>query len=460
MGWLPFARRGARRRVFVLSLEGVPHSLLVRHLPEGAFPSLAGLFAGGDLRRMATVLPPVSPVVWSTYMTGVSPGRHGILGGVDRRPGGYRLFVPTAEDLAAPALWEVLSRAGRAAVVVNVPGTFPPRPIRGAMIAAGRGVPLDALCYPARLGAFLRGIGYRDDVGARAGPAGGKEDLLAELERSLRKRFEAAFSLLHREPWDFFQLHVSETDRLNHVLWEDYERDTPGRGRAFLGFYRLLDGLAGELLALVPDDATVVVLSGHGFRRVRREVYLNRCLEERGWLEFERSEVRRLGGIRAESRAYSLAPGRVFLHLKGREPRGRIAGREEYRGFREGIAADLLRLRDPDGGAPLVARVVPGEEAAGLAGEEYPLAVSERLPAPCDLLVVPAEGYELRGGFDHAAATARTELTGAHAYDDAFLFVRGERLRSGEPRLLDVAPTILDLMGVRAAERPDGASLV
>ena len=187
----------------------------------------------------------------------------------------------------------------------------------------------------------------------------------------LRKRFEAAFSLLHREPWDFFQLHISETDRINHFFWEDYERDTPGYGRAFLSFYRTLDALIGELLSIVPAGAEVIVLSGNGFRRLRREIYLNRALEERGWLEFERGEGRRLGMISRDARAYSLAPGRVFMHLKGREPKGGISGSEEYRGYRDGVAADLLRLTDPENGQPLVSAVLKGEEVnrnPGVAG--------------------------------------------------------------------------------------------
>ena len=87
MGFFPlFKRSSGPRRVFVISLDGVPHSFLARHIPEGAFPNLARLFADGDLRRMATVQPPVSSVVWASYATGMNPGRHGVYGLVERRP--------------------------------------------------------------------------------------------------------------------------------------------------------------------------------------------------------------------------------------------------------------------------------------------------------------------------------------------------------------------------------------
>lgn len=462
MGWFPFTRRSTGgARVFVLSLEGVPHSFLARHLPEGAFPNLDGLFAAGDLRPMSTVFPPVAAVVWSTYMTGRNPGRHGVYGHIERRPDSYDLFVPSAADLAVPTLWEILSRVGRKPVVVNVPGTFPPRPIRGVLIAAGHGGLLDELVYPRELGSFLRGIGYRADVDTRAGMEGEKDDLLVDLEQTLRKRFATAFSLLHRESWDFFQLHVTETDRLHHFFWDDYERDTPGYGRAFLRFYRTLDTLVGELLSLLPGEAEVILLSGHGFHRLRREIYLNHYLEERGWLEFENGRASRLGEISAHARAYSLAPGRIFLHLKGREPKGRIHDREEYRGFREGIAADLLRLKDPENGQNVITAVLRGETVNHHPEwRDFPLPAGDRRPAPCDLFVVPAAGYELKGNLDRPALTGRTEITGMHAYDDAFVFVKGRRLRSRAPRIEDLFPTVLDLMGVAADERPDGESLV
>jgi len=462
MGFFPlFRRRSGSGRVFVISLDGVPHSFLARHIPEGAFPNLARLFADGELRRMATVQPPVSSVVWASYATGMNPGRHGVYGLIERRPDCYDVFLPGSHDLAAPTLWDVLGSAGKATVVVNVPGTWPPRPVRGVLIAPARAATLEEIVYPHTLGAFLRGIGYRLDVDTRSGQEGNKDDLLADLDLVLRKRFEAAFSLLHREPWDFFQLHVSETDRINHFFWEDYERDTPGYGRAFLSFYRKLDALIGELLSVVPAGAEVILLSGNGFRRLRREIYLNRALEERGWLEFERGEGRRLGMISRDARAYSLAPGRVFMHLRGREPKGGITGSEEYRGNRDGVAADLLRLTDPENGQPLIAAVLRGEEVNRNPGwPAFPLPVSLRRPAPCDLLVVPSAGYEIKGHLDRETVTGRSEMTGVHAADDAFVFVRGRGIGSREPAIADICPTVLKLMGVSPDERPDGRSLV
>jgi len=407
------------------------------------------------------VPPPVSSVVWATYATGMNPGRHGVFGLVERRPGNYGIFLPGSHDLTAPTIWDVLGSAGKSTVVVNVPCTWPPRPVRGVLIAPARTAALEEIVCPQTLGSFLRGIGYRLDVDTRCGLEGKKDDFLAELDLVLRKRFEAAFSLLHREPWDFFQLHISETDRINHFFWEDYERDTPGYGRAFLSFYRRLDSLIGELLSVVPSGAEVIVLSGNGFRRLRREIYLNRALEERGWLEFERGEGRRLGMISRDARAYSLAPGRVFLHLKGREPKGGICGSEDYRGFRDGLVSDLLRLTDPESRQPLVAAVLRGEQVNRNPGwPEFPLPISRRLPAPCDLLVVPAEGYEIKGHLDRETITGRSEMTGMHASDDAFVFVRGRRIGSREPGIEDVCPTILKLMGVRPDEPPDGKSLV
>ena len=456
-----FKRNPGPRRVFVISLDGVPHSFLARHLPEGAFPNLARLFADGELRRMSTAQPAVSSVVWASYATGMNPGRHGVYGLVERRPETYDLFLPGSRDLAVPSLWDILGSAGKSTVVVNVPGTWPPRPVRGVLIAPARAATLEEIVYPHALGSVLRGIGYRLDVDTRTGLEGNKDDLLADLDQVLRKRFEAAFSLLHREPWDFFQLHVSETDRINHFFWEDYERDTPGYGRAFLSFYRMLDALIGELLSIVPAGAEVILLSGNGFRRQRREISLNRALEERGWLEFERGEGRRLGMISRDARAYSLAPGRVFLHLRGREPKGGITGSEEYRGFRDGIAADLLRLTDPENGQALVAAVLKGEEIYRCPGwPAFPLPVSGSNPAPCDMLVVPAAGYAIKGHLDRETITGRSDMTGMHVSDDAFVFIRGRRLGSREPDIVDLCPTVLSLMGVRPDQAPDGRSLI
>ena len=207
----------------------------------------------------------------------------------------------------------------------------------------------------------------------------------------------------------------------------------------------------------------MILLSDHGFCRLKREVYVNRFLEEWDWLSFAHRKPRKISDMLGHARAYSLMPGRIYMNVRGREPKGSIRGAYEYQGFREGLAADLLRLKDPETGEAVIADVLRGEEVStNPAWGDFPVAVSEREPAPCDLLAVPAEGYDLKGSFDGPGIFGSGVVTGTHTPGEAFVYFRGRSLESGEgrvPHLLDLFPTILEIMGIPGYEDADGRPL-
>jgi predicted AlkP superfamily phosphohydrolase/phosphomutase len=319
---------------------------------------------------------------------------------------------------------------------------------------------LDKATYPPALARRLGAINYRIDV-ERGLEMTDRDAILADVDLALRKRFEAAAALLSQESWDFFQLHVMETDRVNHLLWGDYETaDSPYRD-AFLSFYRTLDDLVGELMARLPRECDLITLSNHGFCRLRREVNINRFLEERDWLEFERRKPRRLADMAACSKAYSLLPGRIYMNLRGREPAGSVLDRDEYTGFRKGLEADLLGLRDPETGEEVLSEVLRGEEVcSNPAWGDFPVPASDRIPAPFDLLAVPRDGYELKGHLDRPTVFGRSVLSGMHTLRGAFVLVRGAAVKAKKAHILDLFPTVLEMMGVENEEAVEGVSLL
>lgn len=447
-------------KVFVLSLDGVSCRFLRKHSADGLLPNLGRLMGEGDLRELATVRPAVSLVAWASYMTGLHPGRHGVYGFLDRRPGSCDLFVPNSKNITASTLWEVISRTGRRVVAINVPATYPARPVNGIIVSCFLSPSLEEAVYPPEKGRFLKEMHYRIDTDTRLCKTD-REAFLGDLDMTLHKRFEAAMALMGKESWDFFQLHVMETDRINHLLWEDYEGTGSSYQEAFLSFYRTLDDLVGELIARLPKGCDLVLLSDHGFARLKKEVYLNRFFEERDWLRFAHRKPRRLADMEPDSLAYSLLPGRVYINLRGREPQGGVQGSAQYRGVREGLAADLLNLKDPETGEAVAAQVLRGEEVYGNPDwGEFPLPVSEKVPAPCDLLVVPHDGYDLRGSLEKPAVFGRDFRSGTHSAGGAFVFVRGRMIRAANPHIVDLFPTVLDMMGLPYAGDRDGSSLL
>lgn len=446
-------------KVFVLSFDGVSGDFISRHGADGLMPGIGSLLRESDLKELGATRPAVSLVSWASYMTGLNPGRHGVYGFADRQPRSLERFIATGATIAAPTLWEMLSRAGKRVVVMNVPCTYPPRPVMGVLVAGFLSPSVDVATYPPGIGRRLKDLHYRLDVSELPGKCE-TGTFLADADTTLRKRFETARHLMEEETWDFFHLHVMETDRINHLLWGDYEDGGPGR-EDFLSFYRTLDDLVGETIARLPSDCDVVLLSNHGFCRLRREVYLNRYLEERDWLSFPRRLPRKLTDLKRESKAYSLMPGRIYLNLRGREPQGSVEGRDEYRGCREGLRADLLELRDPDTGEPVAAEVLRGEEIlSNPSWGDFPQPASERRPTPFDLLVVPRDGYNLKGHLDRPGIFGENLHTGMHSSEGAFVALRGRTIASDDPHMLDLFPTVLEMMGVEAEDGLDGSSIL
>ncbi|MBW2056323.1 MAG: alkaline phosphatase family protein [Deltaproteobacteria bacterium] len=430
-----------KHRVFVLGIDGVPFSLIKALTEKNLLPHLRSILSQGSLRRMNSVLPCVSSVAWASYMTGVNPGRHNIFGFIDRMPRTMEMYIPTSRYMAAETLWERLSRNGKKVVVINVPGTYPPRAVNGLLIAGFLCANIDKISYPREIAQELKAMGYRIDIDSWKARRS-RDDFLAEVNDALDKRFAAAFTMMNRLDWDFFQLHIMGTDRINHFLWKQWEDGDPVYSPLFLEFYQKLDRYVGALVEGIGVGTELVILSDHGFCELKREVFLNHWLQQEGFLKMRR-ESEALADIHPESRAYTLYPGRVYVNLKGREATGTVTEGREYERTREDLTEGLLGIRDPEGGNPIIRAVLKREEVY----------TGPYLASAPDLVAIPADGYDLKGSFGKPAFTMRSEVTGMHTYDEAFLFVRDREIHKEDNgfAIMDAYSVVLKLAGV---ERP------
>ncbi len=435
-------------RMVVIGLDGTPFSLLRRLLKDGELPHLAALLSEGSMSPMTSTIPTVSSVAWASFMTGNNPARHNIYGFTDRRPGTYDVFIPSSRDLVGPTLWDVLGRLGKRVVVMNVPSTYPPTAVNGILVSGFLTPSVDRSCVDPAVVRTLKAMGYRIDVD----PALARESLprlMAEIRETLLRRAEAMFHFLRTAPWDFFMTHFMETDRLHHFFWEHMEQGHPEYAPAFLDIYREVDRIVGRLVADLPGGTGLVLLSDHGFCTVKREVYVNRWLEEQGLLAFTPGAGSGLGAIDPASRAFSLTPGRIYVNLRGREPKGSVAP-GDYERVRDDLVASLTGLRDPDSGARVIDRVLRREEIFHGPGAG----------AAPDLVAVPVDGYDLKGDLGRTALTGKGVLVGMHTLEDAFVAIPGAAIEKPDPHIVDVMPTILHLMGLPVPEGLDGRSLL
>ena len=147
-----------KKRVVVIAIDGLPFSFFPKIDKLDLSPFLADLYQKKLLHPMTTTLPPVSSVAWASFLTGVSPGEHGITGFVDREPDGYAPYVPTASNLNVTTLYQHLSRNGHRVCSLGIPATFPPEPINGVIVSGFLAPSLKRAVYPKEEYTYLKSI--------------------------------------------------------------------------------------------------------------------------------------------------------------------------------------------------------------------------------------------------------------------------------------------------------------
>jgi len=447
MGLFDRLRGDDKPRVAFFGIDGVPYSFLEDHFDE--FENLAALADEGSAGPIDSIVPPESSACWPSLTTGVNPGQTGVYGFQDREVGSYDTYVPMGRDVQATRVWDRVQEAGRDATVMNVPVTFPPQRNVQRMVSGFLSPGIDKAAYPDELGEYLDSVDYKIDANAKLGHDEDKTEFIENAHETLDARYEAFKHYLQQDDWDLFFGVFMTTDRVNHFLFKHYEEDGEYR-EEFLEFYRKLDRYIGEIRQNLPDDVTMLVASDHGFTSLDYEFYANTWLEREGWLSYEDDDHEELGDITDDTEAYSLIPGRFYINLEGREPRGSVP-ESEYEAKRDQLKEALEALEGPDG-RNVVDRVVEKEDA--FHGDHDDIAP--------DLVAIPNDGFDLKAGFKgHDDVFGQGPRNGMHSFDNASLFVDDPEATVRDVDLFDITPTILDLLDVEYdAGEFDGASLV
>ncbi len=260
-------------------------------------------------------------------------------------------------------------------------------------------------------------------------------------------------ALAHFEGGVLF-LHYLGVDQDSHVSWGTHDDE-------LLETYRSVDAEIGRVMRRAPE-ATVLVISDHGFARFERAVNLNTWLYREGYLELDSPANLGQGEMFAHvdwrrTRAYALGLNAIYLNLAGRERWGIVPAAERGR-LSEEIAGRLESLRDPLNGNPVVAKVYCGRQI-------YHGAAVDAAP---DLIAGWANGYRTSwqsalGAVSPAVlADNQDEWRGDHCIAAALVpgaFLSSRKARIGGLWLGDVTVTLLHEFGVRPAAGMHGRAI-
>jgi predicted AlkP superfamily phosphohydrolase/phosphomutase len=504
--------------VLIVGLDGATFDLMLPWIDQGCLPNLGRLLRSGARSRLESTIPPITPCAWTSFMTGKNPGKHGLFDFVEPDRDGRRFRFTNASFRDGESLWACLSRYGRRVGVVNVPMTYPPEPVNGFLIS-GLDTPHEhsPFMYPVEIRQELKeaGIRYRIDQ-QHLGSMRSNErrhQQLKDIFEAEAARTDAFRRLSANHPCDFRMIVYGATDQVQHHFWHFMDRthdkfDEEGARDfqyAIRDTYMHIDRQLGMLLDDLDDNSVVVVMSDHGFGPTSNvRLRLNQVLRDAGLLKFE--------DVPRQSRVMSALAGwidKVIRSTLSSDAKRTLAGllpklrvwfenldeakidwqgtcahvNEAYRSspavwlnrLHEAVSGDgvetrrrvehaLESLSDPCTGQPVVSHcyrphelyhgphtsrapdVLPSWWEDGFLLEQS--VPSRRCPPNVERSRTPIQGG--------------VEFAGSHRLDGV-LMVRGGPVRGDfafdGAKIIDVAPTVLYLMGLPIPSDMDGRVL-
>lgn len=204
------------------------------------------------------------------------------------------LGFATGDWVKADRLWDILGARGKTCAVLGVPGTYPVRPVNGAMIADFMTPSIEsAWAHPPSLKdevrTWLDGADYLFDVPDFRSADKGR--ILADIHEMTRRRFNVARKMMKRGQSDFFGMVEMGSDRIHHGFWHymdpQHRKHEPGHAlsSAIHDYYMALDREIASLLECVNLRETIVMLvSDHGGQRLEGGICVNDWLRREGLL--------------------------------------------------------------------------------------------------------------------------------------------------------------------------------
>ncbi len=493
----------ARRKVVILGVDGADFAYYKRWIDKGLTPNFARLAEKGRMGILESTYPPVTAPAWISMMTGEEPGSHGVVGFAAPAEGEYTRKIVNSGSIRSPLLWEVAGDQGADCLVVNVPLTYPLRPMRGITVS-GMLTPEGAdFTYPPEYLPELRLLqpDYQLDLAWQDYQFRG-HDLVRDQKEMTRARAELCVKMMKSKPWDFFMVVFTGTDRLQHCLHEHVMRiddDEAVRNddltAAVRDYFVGLDAHIGDIMETAGEDAHFLVISDHGFGPLEKSIYFNRWLADEGLLTLrgaapgnnlkswkkvmnavgiKRStlsgigrkvglskvvdqQVQKLnpfvGGIDwDETKVFYYPINGFYVNLKGRDMFGTVEPGDEFEAVRDDLIARLEAMKDPRNGERLIPIVKRREELFhGKNLHQLPDVFIEFLDQPYDAFMQD---------YDDPEVFRREEWgDGTHRRNGLWIgsgpgFAGGDEVSGLE--IFDVAPNVLHLMGFPIPEHMDG----
>lgn len=478
----------SKNKILIIGIDGGTFDVISPMIKDGKLPHISSLINNGTSGRLISTIPPVTAPAWSSFITGTTPGNHGILYFFDRDINQYSIGevkrLVNLRNIKGIPFWRILNSYGYKVGLINIPLTYPPDKVDGFMIS-GMVVPSGSTDYVYPPGLLSKLDDYSVDMDGlmiqNKWQGGGlieknRKKFIDDVFKLSMVRKDNALKLMKNEEWDLFMVVFTGSDRISHFFWEDTESgEAPSN--IVKNYYSYLDDLIGQLINEAGRDTIKIIMSDHGFGRApqksinafalmkqlgctafipgARFSYLmrtllgkngvNRRIQQKNILDWKHSKIYAVP-------VYNNFVG-ICINTKIEKKWGIVSPGAEYESLRSEVIDKLTELVDHDTGERLVNKIYTRETI-------YKGIFKDRAP---DIIVQFSYDYQLNSNPLKRALTekklATTIRTGDHRLEGMFI-ASGHNIESGHFNknvfIHDVTPTILYMMDVPIPDTYEG----
>ena len=261
------------------------------------------------------------------------------------------------------------------------------------------------------------------------------------------------------------------TDSIQHMFYRYLDEKHPAlhTDQANMGpevmeqMYAKMDDLVGKVLEKLGKKDILIIMSDHGIKSFRRGINMNSWLYRNGYLSLKEGKKQSEEWFKdvdwEKTKAYGLGLGGIYLNIKNRESQGTVARGDEAKALKKDIIAKLNGLKDEENGQTAINTVFDRDD---LPQGPY----KENCP---DMIVGYNEGY--RVSWDSVTGKVNDTLfedntkawSGDHCIDPRIvpgIFFCNHKINTESPAIIDIAPTILNLFGMKIPNHMDGRNLI
>lgn len=459
----------------VIGLDGASFELIDPWIEEGALPNIARIKQEGVWGDMTSVLPPVTSPNWKCFSTGKNPGKIGIFWWENIDWYNRKVYYPADRKSKNKEIWDYIGEAGMKVGVIGMPTTYPPKKVNGFLVSGGPDAGEKGFTYPPELEKELKERGWEHYPQHRIDID--KEKSCHEIDRIIVRHFETAYVLWRKYDIDFLMLALFRINNLHHFLW-----NAPETKRA----WQIIDSHIGEF---VEPGCDVIIMSDHGSNKIESVFNINTWLKEEGYLKLnpslgslpyrlgvnQQSLARfasRLGGLSVWRKIVPKSLLRTIPAEKGelkREAKASKIDWQKSQALASGQGPIYLNPKHADKEAlrkelkqKLEALVNPSSRKRVIEKVYYKEEIyhGKYLVEAPDLIVDQARGVHIPSGIGHKSIFDSPGRWQAENKKIGLFMAYGPNIKKGQKihniSILDLAPTILHLLGLSIPNDMDG----